>query len=157
MSKEEKLVVVVCVDKSLHGKKINMPIIGEVSIEEDGTVEVPEKLAKLLVNDDSPWNYKDLKKEKKIIVDDVDDTEDEEEEEDDDTDGEGSEDDIEKGEEDDEDLNLKTIKENLEKMTLKELVEMAENAEYDVKEYKSFKTNKKLMIAFLTKKATEEN
>ena len=42
-------------------------------------------------------------------------------------------------------------------MTLKELVDMAEKAGYDVKEYKSFKTNKKLMVAFLVKKATEEN
>ena len=59
--------------------------------------------------------------------------------------------------EDEEDVDLKVIKENLEKMTLKELVDMAEKAEYDVKEYKSFKTNKKLMVAFLVKKATEEN
>ena len=42
-------------------------------------------------------------------------------------------------------------------MTLKELVDMAEKAEYDVKEYKSFKTNKKLMVVFLVKKAIEEN
>ena len=154
MSKEQKLVVVLCKDNSLHGKKINMPMIGEVSIEEDGTLEVPVELASLLVNEDSPWDYKDAKVKKKTIVTDVledkdeDDIEDEEDVEDEkDTNVEG----------DEEDVDLKVIKENLEKMTLKELVDMAEKAEYDVKEYKSFKTNKKLMVAFLVKKATEEN
>lgn len=143
MSKEQKLVVVLCKDNSLHGKKINMPMIGEVSIEEDGTLEVPVELASLLVNEDSPWDYKDAKAKNKTIVTDV--LEDEEEEEDTSVEG------------DEEDVDLKVIKENLEKMTLKELVDMAEKAEYDVKEYKSFKTNKKLMVAFLVKKATEEN
>jgi hypothetical protein len=146
MSKEQKLVVVLCKDNSLHGKKINMPMIGEVSIEEDGTLEVPVELASLLVNEDSPWDYKDAKAKNKTIVNDaLEDEEDVEDEEDINIEG------------DEEDVDLKVIKENLEKMTLKELVDMAEKAEHDVKEYKSFKTNKKLMVAFLVKKATEEN
>ena len=151
MSKEQKLVVVLCKDNSLHGKKINMPMIGEVSIEEDGTLEVPVELASLLVNEDSPWDYKDAKAKNKTIVKDA--LEDEEEEDEEDV--EDEEDTSVEG--DEEDVDLKVIKENLEKMTLKELVDMAEKAEYDVKEYKSFKTNKKLMVAFLVKKATEEN
>jgi hypothetical protein len=128
----EKKVIIVCKDKNLHGGKINLPIAGEVELCEEGTIEVTEELGKLLIDKTNSWKLQKGQKFSKEIK---------AEEEND--------------EENDEDIAL--IKENLNSLELEELVEMCEKAEYESSEYDKFKVNKKLMVAYIVKKVTEDN
>lgn len=142
MSKE-KTITVICKDRTLYGSKINLPISGEVAISEEGEVELSEEVAEMLTEGSPSWSLKVAKV--KEVVKTKPEVEDEASTQ--------AEDEVE---EEEEDLTAE-IKESLNKLTLQELVEMAKTAKYPAEDYKKYKTNKKLMVAFLVKKATEED
>lgn len=136
-------------EKSIHGKNIILPLIGETLVNKDGEIEVDEYVAKLLLNGDN-WSIvqdeeeeaEDEQKSDKNLSED-----DQDEEEEDDNEEEDDEDDTETEDE-------QKIKDHLETLTLEQMVDLAK--ESNLKGYNLFKSDEKKMRAFLLKKMTPE-
>ena len=154
---------------SMYGKKINLPIDGEVKIDEKGILEVSSECANLLVektenysfiedeqpaplkkdntkketkeDDDSKKSSKKSKTSKKSKkVEEVEETEeDDSSDESDDSDNE----------EDEEDVTY--TKEDLNALEISDLIEILKEANISEDKYEKFKTKKGLLINFILK------
>ena len=130
-------------EKSIYGKNINLPIIGETLVSKDGEIEVDEYVAKLLLNGDN-WTL-------------VQDEEEEEENDQDDAEkglNEGEEEEEENDEEEEDEVDEQKIKDHLDTLTLDQMVDLAK--ESSLKGYNLFKGDAKKMKAFLLKKLAPE-
>ena len=148
MSKEAVKLVHGNVNK--RGQLINIPIDGDVQIDENGELEVSEEAAEFLLNRTNDFSkveseVKSSKKSKKKEEEEEED-DDDDEEDDDDEDDEDSEEGYKREEDDSDDDGLDSLE-------LADLIDSAKQAGFDAKEYKKFKTSKKLMINFLRKKS----
>lgn len=157
------MTLILCLNAGMFGKKINLPDMGEVEIGDNGALEVTDAVADMLINDepDCSWAYH-------IEEGEIDEGEDEELEEEEEvkvvpkktakkSKSDKTKEKAKTTDTEAESEEISQIKDNLKKLTAEELVEMAEKAKYSVGEYEKYKNNKSLMVAYLVKKATEEN
>lgn len=159
---------------SMYGKKINLPIDGEVKIDENGILEVSSECANLLVektenysfiedeqpaplkkdntkketkeDDDSKKSSKKSKKVEEVEETEEDEETSEEETEDDDSSDESDDSD---NEEDEEDVTY--TKEDLNALEISDLIEILKEANISEDKYEKFKTKKGLLINFILK------
>lgn len=118
-------------NEQYYGKKMNLPILGVVQIDEQGCIETDNKqVIEILTEQTTDWELLNAKNGKGVaekIIEDPNKTEEETEEED-----SGS-----------------SI--NYDELELDELIKVAEDAQIPVEEYEKFKNKRKLMINFLKK------
>lgn len=162
---------------SMYGKKINLPIDGEVKIDENGILEVSSECANLLVEKTENYSFveekeattkKDDKKKsetekskksettkkssKKVeeVEEDEEETE-EEETEDETSDEETDEDNSDDSEDEEEDEDVTYTKEDLNALEITDLIEILKEANISEDKYEKFKTKKGLLINFILK------
>lgn len=160
---------------ALFGKKVNLPIDGEVEISTDGTLEVSEKCANLLVEKTEHYSYvesetkkddskddstkkvtkpvTDKKADKKAVkVEKTEELEDEEDEsEEDESENEDEQEDEETEDEDDSEDNVPLTKESLNELEIEDLISILKDAEIEEDKYSKFVTKKGLLINFILK------
>jgi len=134
----------------LFGKKLNLPIAGEVSISEDGYIEVEANVADLLLNRHD-GTFVSAVEVKEIEV------EEDEEEDEVETEKETPKKPEPKKEETTEEKGEKEETEEeedgLEGLKLEELIDLAKDAGFKEPSYRKFKKSEKLMIKFLRNNA----
>lgn len=57
MKEEIKEVTIKHAKSILAGQKVNLPVVGTVRLSKSGTIEVPEEVAEMLVEEGSNWSY----------------------------------------------------------------------------------------------------
>lgn len=117
--------------RSLFGKKLNIPIDGEVSISKSGMMIVSKEASELLLEnyDGTIFNPNEEVEEQEVEEQEVE---------------------SEKDETEDEDESL-----DLESLSLKELIGVAKEADIKEPSYRKFKKDKEGMIKFLQKRLEE--
>lgn len=164
---------------SMYGKKINLPIDGEVKIDENGILEVSSECANLLVEKTENYSFveekeaattkKDdkkksetektkksetTKKSSKKVEEDEEETEDEETEDEtseEETDEDDSDDNSDDSEDEEEDEDVTYTKEDLNALEITDLIEILKEANISEDKYEKFKTKKGLLINFILK------
>lgn len=156
---------------SMYGKKINLPIDGEVKIDENGILEVSSECANLLVEKTENYSFveekeattkKDDKKKSetekskksettKKSSKKVEEVEEDEEETEDETSDEETRDDSDDSEDEEEDEDVTYTKEDLNALEITDLIEILKEANISEDKYEKFKTKKGLLINFILK------